>query len=125
MTTKGESDTVFLRDGWKKIVKDENLTEPTFLVFEFDDSCVIHFCVYEHGSMCKRMRSPMGKEVIEVESDEENEEEVVEDEDSSTKGFYESPRRKNRGNKKTFKFFEVYINFLFPLLRLMFCFQII
>ncbi|CAH8265991.1 unnamed protein product [Arabidopsis lyrata] len=98
MTTNGESDTVFLRDGWKKIVKDENLTEPTFLVFEFDDSCVIHFCVYEHGSMCKRMRSPMGKEVIEVESDEENEEEVVEDEDSSTKGFYESPRRKNRGD---------------------------
>ncbi|KAG7574930.1 B3 DNA binding domain [Arabidopsis suecica] len=87
MTTNGESDTVFLRDGWKKIVKDENLTEPTFLVFEFDDSCVIHFCVYEHGSMCKRMRSPMGKEVIEVESDEENEEDdddvIVEDEDST------------------------------------------
>ncbi|XP_019082402.1 PREDICTED: B3 domain-containing protein REM22-like [Camelina sativa] len=92
MTTNGESDAVFLRDGWKKIVKDENITEPVFLVFEFDGSRLFHFCVYEHSSMCKRTRSPMEKEVIDVESEEE-----TEDDDESTKEFDESPRRKERG----------------------------
>lgn len=38
MTTNGEGGAVFLRNGWKNIAKDENLKEPTFLVFEFDGS---------------------------------------------------------------------------------------
>ncbi|EOA27671.1 hypothetical protein CARUB_v10023826mg [Capsella rubella] len=101
MTTNRESDTVFLRDGWKKIFKDENLIEPIFLVFEFDGSRVFHFCVYEHSSMCKRMRSHIEQEVIEVESDEECEDDdgddvTVEDEES-TKGSDEWPGRKERG----------------------------
>ncbi|CAL9247388.1 unnamed protein product [Arabidopsis halleri] len=94
MEMKANGDTVFLRDGWKKIVKDENVTEPIFLEFEFDGSGVYHFCVYEYGSMCKRMRSPMEKEVIKVEStEEESEEDVLVDDEESTKGLEESPRR--------------------------------
>ncbi|XP_010508235.1 PREDICTED: B3 domain-containing protein REM22-like [Camelina sativa] len=85
MTTNGESDALFLQDGWKKIVKDENITEPVFLVFEFDGSRLFHFCVYEHSTMCKRTRSLIEKEVIEVESEEETEDVNVESE-KNTKG---------------------------------------
>jgi len=86
---KANGNTVFLRDGWKKIVKDENVTEPIFLEFEFDGYGVFHYCVYEYGSMCKRMRSPMEKEVIKVDS----EEDVLVGNEESTKGLEESPRR--------------------------------
>ncbi|KAG7633517.1 DNA-binding pseudobarrel domain superfamily [Arabidopsis suecica] len=89
MEMKANGNTVFLRDGWKKIVKDENVTEPIFLEFEFDGYGVFHFCVYEYGSMCKRMRSPMEKEVIKVDS----EEDVLVGNEESTKGLEESPRR--------------------------------
>ncbi|KAL1222086.1 B3 domain-containing protein REM22 [Cardamine amara subsp. amara] len=94
MTTKGESGTVFLRDGWKKIVKDENIEEPTFLVFEFDGSRVFHFCVYEYRSKCKRMISPMEKEVIEVDDDVDV---VIVEDEESTRELDESQRRKERG----------------------------
>lgn len=100
MTTNGESNTVLLRDGWKKIVKDKNLKEPIFLVFEFDGSRVFHFCLYEHRSMCKKMTSPLEKEVIEVESEEEEEgeeDDVIGEDEENTKELNESPKRKERG----------------------------
>ncbi|CAA7036694.1 unnamed protein product [Microthlaspi erraticum] len=75
MIKNGEGGTVFLRNGWKNIAKDENLKESAFLVFEFDGYRVFHFCVYDHSTMCKRMRTPTEKEVTEVESEEEEEEE--------------------------------------------------
>ncbi|VVB04598.1 unnamed protein product [Arabis nemorensis] len=36
MTTDSESDSVILRDGWKKIITDKNLKDPVILVCEFD-----------------------------------------------------------------------------------------
>ncbi|KFK34004.1 hypothetical protein AALP_AA5G089200 [Arabis alpina] len=98
MTTNGESNTVLLQDGWKKIVKDMNLKEPTLLVFEFDGSRVFHFCVYEDSSMCKKMRSPLAKEVIEVDSEEsDDDDDVIEEDTESKTEFNESPKRKERG----------------------------
>ncbi|CAN8277997.1 unnamed protein product [Cochlearia groenlandica] len=81
-TNNSEGGTVFLREGWKKIVEEENLKEPTFLVFEFDGSRIFNFSVYEHGSMCKRVRSPMKNEVIVVESDDDNQCMVMKDKES-------------------------------------------
>ncbi|KAL0735211.1 hypothetical protein Bca4012_011421 [Brassica carinata] len=43
-------------DGWKRIVKDEELKGGEFLAFEFDGSRLFNFCIYGHAT-CKRLGS--------------------------------------------------------------------
>ncbi|KAJ0266673.1 B3 DNA binding domain-containing protein [Hirschfeldia incana] len=43
-------------DGWKRIVKDEDLKGGEFLAFEFDGSRLFNFCIYGHAT-CKRLAS--------------------------------------------------------------------
>ncbi|ESQ42331.1 hypothetical protein EUTSA_v10014488mg [Eutrema salsugineum] len=45
-----------LVNGWKMIVKDEDLVGGDVLEFDFDGSQCFNFCIYEPRTMCKRLR---------------------------------------------------------------------
>lgn len=68
-------------NGWKRIVKDEDLKDGDFLEFEFDGSQLFYFCIYEHETMCKRIRrsSELSDDEIKVESDSEEETQASDD----------------------------------------------
>ncbi|AED97283.1 AP2/B3-like transcriptional factor family protein [Arabidopsis thaliana] len=73
----GDDDTekFVMVNGWKRIVKDEDLKGGDFLEFEFDGSSCFHFCIYEHRTMCKKIRrsSDQSEEIkVESDSDEQN-----------------------------------------------------
>ncbi|KAG7538636.1 B3 DNA binding domain [Arabidopsis suecica] len=70
-----EVESFVMVNGWKSFVKDEDLKGGDFLEFEFDGSRLFNFCIYEHGTMCKRIRrsSEQSEEIkMESDSDEEN-----------------------------------------------------
>ncbi|EOA15050.1 hypothetical protein CARUB_v10028409mg, partial [Capsella rubella] len=52
----GEVERFVLVNGWKKIVKDEDLNGGDLLAFEFDGSRCFNFSIYEHETMCKRVK---------------------------------------------------------------------
>lgn len=70
----GDVDKYVLVNGWKRIVKDEDLKDGDFLAFEYDGFRYFDFCIYEGLTMCKRLRrSSVQSDETEVESDgEEN-----------------------------------------------------
>ncbi|XP_023638315.1 B3 domain-containing protein At5g60130 [Capsella rubella] len=80
----GEVERFVLVDGWKMIVKDEDLKGGDFLGFEFDGSQLFNFCIYERETMCKRLRhcSEQSEELI-VESDIEEGTQDSDDDDVS------------------------------------------
>lgn len=70
-------------DGWKRIVKDEDLKGGEFLTFEFDGSCLFDFCIYGQAT-CKKLGKSL--KPTEVEDDdvivlEDDGEEEVDGED--------------------------------------------
>ncbi|CAA7032116.1 unnamed protein product [Microthlaspi erraticum] len=64
----GDIEKYAMVDGWKRIVKDEDLKGGEFLTFEFDGSRLFNFCVYGHTT-CKRLASSVRSKPAEVESD--------------------------------------------------------
>ncbi|XP_010455580.1 PREDICTED: B3 domain-containing protein At5g60140-like [Camelina sativa] len=51
-----EAERFVMVNGWKKIVKDEDLKDGDILAFEFDGSRCFNFCIYEHATACKRIK---------------------------------------------------------------------
>ncbi|XP_010483657.1 PREDICTED: B3 domain-containing protein At5g60140-like [Camelina sativa] len=65
-----EAERFVMVNGWKKIVKDEDLNGGDLLEFEFDGSRCFNFCIYEHETACKRIkRSSDQNEEINMDSD--------------------------------------------------------
>lgn len=54
-------------NGWKRIVKDEDLKGGEFLEFEFDGSRLFNFCIYGHAT-CKKLRSSVQTREVRDES---------------------------------------------------------
>ncbi|XP_018455147.2 B3 domain-containing protein At5g60142 [Raphanus sativus] len=50
----GNVEKISMVNGWKRIVKDEDLKGGEFLGFEFDGSRLFNFCIYGHAT-CKRL----------------------------------------------------------------------
>ncbi|CAL9244335.1 unnamed protein product, partial [Arabidopsis halleri] len=67
----GETERFFMVNGWKKILKDENLKGGEFLEFEFDGSWCFNFCIYGRAT-CKKLRSSVQIGDNEDESDGED-----------------------------------------------------
>lgn len=65
---RGDPEKFSLVDGWKRIVKDEDLKGGEFLAFEFDGSRLFDFCIYGQGT-CKKLGKPT--EIEEDESDDD------------------------------------------------------
>ncbi|KAG7538638.1 B3 DNA binding domain [Arabidopsis suecica] len=67
----GDIERFILVNGWKKILKDENLKGGEFLEFEFDGSWCFNFCIYSRAT-CKKLRSSVQIKEIDDESDGED-----------------------------------------------------
>lgn len=68
---RGDPEKFSLVDGWKRIVKDEDLKGGEFLAFEFDGSRLFDFCIYGQGT-CKKLGKP-----TEIEEDESDDDVIV------------------------------------------------
>ncbi|CAH8323398.1 unnamed protein product [Eruca vesicaria subsp. sativa] len=79
---RGDPEKFSMVDGWKRIVKDEDLKGGEFLAFEFDGSCLFDFCIYGQTT-CKRLGKP-----TEVE-DEDDDDVIVLDEDDDDDEDYD------------------------------------
>lgn len=64
-------DKVSMVNGWKRIVKDEDLKGGEFLAFEFDGSRLFNFCIYGQAT-CKRLGSSVKTKEITDESEGED-----------------------------------------------------
>ncbi|XP_009120532.1 B3 domain-containing protein At5g60130 isoform X1 [Brassica rapa] len=67
----GDPEKFSMVDGWKRIVKDEDLKGGEFLAFEFDGSRLFNFCVYGQAT-CKKL----GKSA-EVDDDDDDDDDVI------------------------------------------------
>ncbi|CAH2072288.1 unnamed protein product [Thlaspi arvense] len=87
----GEIEKFVMVDGWKRIVKNEDLTGGEFLAFEFDGYGIFNFCIYGSAT-CKRLgNSVKTKEMEEDASDGEDDKSsdgitVIDDDDDDDDG---------------------------------------
>jgi hypothetical protein len=73
-------------NGWKKIVKDEDLKGGEFLEFEFDGSWCFNFCIYGRAT-CKRLRSSVQITVLDDNDDGFNDDQDYGEEVKSSENF--------------------------------------
>ncbi|CAH8280311.1 unnamed protein product [Arabidopsis lyrata] len=85
----GEVERFVMVNGWKKIVRDEDLKGGDLLAFEFDGSRCFNLCIYERETMCKKLKrsSEQSEEIIEVGSDGEEETLASDDSDDSDNDY--------------------------------------
>ncbi|KAF8102387.1 hypothetical protein N665_0198s0093 [Sinapis alba] len=67
----GDVEKISMVNGWKRIVKDEDLKGGEFLAFEFDGSRLFNFCIYSHAT-CKRLGSSVKTKEVNGESESED-----------------------------------------------------
>lgn len=73
---RGDPEKFSLVDGWKRIVKDEDLKGGEFLAFEFDGSRLFDFCIYGQGT-CKKLGKPTEIEEDESDDDDDDDDDVI------------------------------------------------
>ncbi|XP_010456016.1 PREDICTED: B3 domain-containing protein At5g60140-like [Camelina sativa] len=78
-----EAERFVMVNGWKKIVKDEDLKGGDLLAFEFDGSQCFNFCIYEHETACKRIKRSLEQNEDEEETRASNDVTVLHDDDDS------------------------------------------
>jgi len=82
----GDSERFVMVNGWKKIVKDEDLKGGEFLEFEFDGSWCFNFCIYGRAT-CKRLRSSVQITVLDDNDDGFNDDQDYGEEVKSSENF--------------------------------------
>ncbi|EFH42630.1 hypothetical protein ARALYDRAFT_919255 [Arabidopsis lyrata subsp. lyrata] len=92
-----EVESFVMVNGWKSFVKDEDLKGGDFLEFEFDGSRLFNFCIYEHGTLCKRIRrSSEQSEEIKMESDSDEKNQYLDDRENPSFTLTLNPKKKSQ-----------------------------